>query len=398
MQHFSRAPLAFLAMLAASVPATAHEAKEKVLYSFTGNEGVYPEAELLRGADGNFYGTASGGGGGSCPGGCGTVFKVTPHGKETSIHTFTGDDGGYPLAELIADSAGNLYGTTYLGGKHIAGTVFKVAPDGTTTVLHHFKGSDGARPFAGLIFDRRGNRFGTTSRGGANGDGTIFEITRRGKEKVLYSFTGGSDGVSPIGTLLRDSAGNLYGTATNGGTDCDGTGQGCGIVFKLAPDGNETVLYRFEGGNHGAHPAAGLVMDKSGALYGTTNNGGVDCDSSGDTCGTAFKVDAAGNETGLHTFTGGSDGAYPKSRLLIDSNGNLFGTTAAGGAGGGECGCGVVFELTSKGAEKILHTFISGDGHGPFAGLIQDPLGNFYGTTDVGGTYSWGTVFKVRHR
>jgi uncharacterized repeat protein (TIGR03803 family) len=392
------APLALASVLATFVPAAAHEAKEKTLYSFTGNQGVYPEAELLRDAQGNLYGTASGGGGGNCPGGCGTVFKVTPRGKETTLHAFTGDDGGYPLAELISDSAGNMYGTTFLGGKHIAGNVFKLAADGTFGVIHDFKGSDGARPFAGLIFDPKGNLFGTTNSGGANGDGTIFEITRKGKEKVLYSFAGGGDGASPIGTLLRDSAGNLYGTATNGGIDCDGSGQGCGIVFKLAPDGTETVLYRFEGGDHGAYPAAGLVMDDAGALYGTTNNGGVDCDGSDTPCGTVFKLNANGNETGLHTFVGGSDGSFPKSRLLIDGDGNLFGTTTSGGAGGGDCGCGIVFEVTAKGTEKIVHTFTESGGHGPFAGLIQDPLGNFYGTANVGGTYSWGTVFEVRHR
>lgn len=398
MQHLSKAPLALLAVLAAIVPATAHEARERLIYSFTGNQGVRPESELLRDAQGNFYGTASEGGSSKCPGGCGTVFKVTPSGEETTVHTFTGDDGGYPYGQLIADSAGNLYGTAEEGGRHIAGTVFKIAPDGTTTVLHHFNGSNGARPIAGLIFDRHGNLFGTTSRGGAHGQGTVFEITRRDKERLLYSFVGGSDGTSPLGTLLRDSSGNLYGTTSQGGIDCDGTGPGCGIVFKLTPDGTETVLYRFEGGDHGAYPVAGLVMDETGTLFGTTNNGGVDCDGSGSGCGTVFKVDATGNETGLHTFVGGSDGAYPRGRLLIDAKGNLFGTAAAGGAGGGECGCGVVFELTSKGVERILHTFVSGDGHGPFAGLIQDPLGNFYGTTDGGGTYSWGSVYKVRHR
>ncbi|HEY1961082.1 MAG TPA: choice-of-anchor tandem repeat GloVer-containing protein [Rhizomicrobium sp.] len=398
MQHFVKTSLALLAMLAAIVPVAAHAAREKLIYSFTGNEGVYPDSELLRDAQGNFYGTASGGGSSNCLGGCGTVFKVTPRGKEITVHAFTGDDGGYPYGQLIADSAGNLYGTAERGGKHIAGTVFRIAPDGTTTVIHHFNGSDGSRPDAGLIFDHRGDLFGTTSRGGANGFGTVFEIRRAGKEKLLYSFAGGTDGAFPLSTLLRDSAGNLYGTTSQGGIDCDGTGQGCGTVFKLGPDGIETVLYRFKGGNHGANPIAGLVKDDAGALYGTTRTGGIDCNGSGDTCGTVFRVDAGGKETVLHTFAGGSDGAYPRGRLLIDANGNLFGTTPAGGAGGGECGCGIVFKLTSNGAEKILHTFISGDGHGPFAGLIQDPLGNFYGTTDVGGAYSWGTVFKVRHR
>ncbi len=397
----SKAPLALLFTLPVFVPVAAHAAKERVLYSFNGaGNGGFVEAELIMDAQGNLYGTAEEGGSTGCGGGgCGTVFKVTPDGQETTLHIFSGDDGAFPIAELIADSAGNLYGTTYNGGAHVAGTIFKVTPAGRMRVIYSFTGkSDGSNPFSGLIADEAGNFYGTTTSGGAYRKGTVFKITPRGKERVLYSFAGGTDGVYPIGTLLRDSAGNFYGTATIGGADCDGTGFGCGIVFKLTPGGQETVLYRFQGGDHGANPGAGLVMDQTGALYGTTNNGGVVCDDSGATCGTVYKLDANGNETGLHTFTGGSDGAYPKSRLLMDAAGNLFGTTAGGGAAGGECGCGIVFKMSRHGAEKILHTFSQSDGHGPFAGLIPDAAGNFYGTTDVGGQYAYGTIFKIRNR
>ena len=262
---------------------------------------------------GNLYGTASAGGSTNCQNsGCGTVFKLTPKGKETTLHAFTGDDGAFPIAELAADSAGNLDGTTYSGGANIAGSVFKITPGGRTMIIHNFGGTgDGANPYAGLVSDGAGNFYGTTTGGGAHGSGTVFKITPHGKETVVYSFAGGSDGVYPIGSLLRDSIGNLYGTASNGGLDCDGTGFGCGIVFRLTPRGKETVLYRFEGGDHGADPAAGLVMDEGRSLYGTTNNGGIACDDSGATCGTVFKLDFSGKETGLHTFMGGSDGAYP---------------------------------------------------------------------------------------
>jgi uncharacterized repeat protein (TIGR03803 family) len=384
------------------VPAVSQAAKEGVTYSFTGGaDGGSPEAGLYRDANGNLYGVTEEDGSGGCGGGgCGTVFRVSPGGREKTLHTFNGDDGAYPIAELNADGAGNLFGTAYLGGQHGGGTIFRVTPKGKTKVIHNFKGgSDGARPFAGLVSDDAGNFYGTTANGGAADAGTIYKLTPDGKESVLYAFAGGKDGVYPIGALLRDSNGFLYGTATNGGIDCDGTGIGCGIVFKLSPDGKETVLYRFEGGDHGANPAAGLAMDSSGDLYGTTNNGGMVCDDSGATCGTVYKLDNSGKETGLHTFIGGKDGSYPKSRLLIDASGNLLGTTSSGGAAGGECGCGIAFRITPGGALKILHTFgTDTDGRFPFAGLITDGNGHYFGTTNTGGDSSWGTVYKLTIR
>jgi len=394
MNRISRAALLAAAALAL-VPAAASAAKERVIYSFTGASGYSPEASLIVGADGNLYGTTEEGGSESC--GCGVVFKVTPDGKETVLHSFNGDDGAYPIAELTADAAGNFYGTANRGGASGAGSVFKVTPTGKTKIIYNFHGgSDGSDPFAGLVADDAGNFYGTTTRGGAHDSGTVFKLTPAGVETVLYAFAGGSDGFYPIGTLLRDSSGNLYGTATNGGLDCDSTGFGCGIVFKLTPEGKEKVLYRFEGGDHGANPAAGLAMDARGNLYGTTNNGGIVCDDSGATCGTVFKLTPNGKETGIHVFQGGADGSYPKSRLLLLPDGNLYGTTAGGGAAGGECGCGIVFRMSRKGAEKILHTFAQDDGHDPFAGLVQDAAGNFYGTAAAGGAAGgYGAVFEL---
>jgi len=374
------------------IPVTAKAARVKVLHNLIGpHDGASPEASLYRDAQGNLYGVNEVGGSDACfNSGCGTVFKLSPKGKETTLHVFTGDDGAYPIAELTADSAGNLYGTTNNGGANIAGTVFKVVPNGKTTIIYNFTGgADGGNPYAGLVADDSGNFYGTTTGGGASDAGTVFKITPGGKETVIYSFAGGSDGLSPIGSLLRDSGGNFYGTATNGGIDCDGSGFGCGIIFKVTPTGVDTVLYRFEGGDHGADPAAGLIMDEAGTLYGTTNNGGdVNCD-----CGVVFKLTPDGVQTALHVFTGGSDGGNSKSRLVMDASGNLYG--AAGLGGGGDCGCGVLFKMKPKGAMKILHTFNGSDGGFPVAGMIMDAAGNFYGTTAGGGSDSDGTVFKL---
>jgi uncharacterized repeat protein (TIGR03803 family) len=369
---------------------------EQVFYNLNGpHDGASPEASLYLDAQGNFYGTNEVGGSQACfNSGCGTVFKLSPAGKETTLHIFTGDDGAYPIAELTPDPAGNLYGITNNGGLNVAGTVFRVTPSGKFRTLYNFTGGpDGDNPNAGLLADNdSGNFYGTTTGGGALGFGTVFRITPRGRERVIYSFIGGLDGVEPIGALLRDSSGDFYGIATNGGLDCDGSGQGCGVVFKVTPKGREKVQYRFQGGNHGADPAAGLVMDANGTFYGTTNNGGnADC-----SCGVVYKLTAKGQETALHVFTGGSDGGNPRSRLVMDAQGNLYGTAASGGAA--DCGCGVLFSITPSGTMKILHTFEGNDGGFPFAGMIMPAAGTFYGTTAGGGTFADGTVFKLTVR
>jgi uncharacterized repeat protein (TIGR03803 family) len=400
----SRAPLTLLVTLAVLVPATAEANREKVLYSFAGGrDGAFTQAGVIVDAHGNFYGTTQEGGSTGCGGGgCGTVFKLTPRGNETVLHVFTaGTDGAYPVLGLVADSAGNLYGTTLNGGGNCqCGTVFKVKPDGKESVLYDFAGgSDGAFPVAGLIADGAGNFYGTTGGGGIDcngtgeGCGTVFRITPRGRENVLYAFKGGNDGIYPAAGLLPGSPGIFYGTTANGGTDCDGTGQGCGTIFELTVKGAETVLYAFKGGNHGAYPAAGVIEDGAGNFYGTTNNGGVDCDGSGAGCGAVFELAANGKETGLHVFMGGSDGAYPKDAPVMDSAGNLYGTTVEGG---GANDGGVVFRVKPGGRETIIYSFSGGaDGGGPFAGLIMDASGNLYGTTYVGGADGDGTVFKL---
>jgi uncharacterized repeat protein (TIGR03803 family) len=310
--------------------------KEKVLHSFsqTDGDGAFPwYGTLARDSSGNLYGTTITGGvaGELC---CGTIFKVTAAGKETVLYRFTGDNGdGFPQAGVVRDSSGNLYGTTQNGGPSNAGTVFKVDPSGRKTILYSFTGStDGAYPMAAVVLDAKGNLYGTTSGGGLysfGGYGTVFKVDPAGKETVLYTFMGANDGSSPEAGVIRDSQGSLYGTTNLGGTEAAGT------VFTVDLQGHETVLHNFAGGSDGWLPLGGsLVRDSAGNLYGTTPQGGSN------DFGVVFKIDTKGNETALHNFSG-SDGKIPYGTLFLDRAGNLYGTTYEGGAYGG----GVVFKI-----------------------------------------------------
>ena len=341
---------------------------ETVLHRFNGNDGFYPTSILILDAAGNLYGTTQGGG---LYGG-GTVFRLTlgANGKwsERVLHSFGGpDDGTTPFAGVTFDSAGNLYGTTHSGGipsdcpaQQGCGVVFKLTPgtkgQWTETVLYRFKGDDGANSTAGVTFDAAGNLYGTTESGGdyrscLYGCGTAFELTprRKGKwaETVLHKFTAGSDGAFPFAALIFDPAGNLYGTAVEGG-DANCYSGGCGVVFKLTRGGKggwkETVLYSFSQISEGNGPVL-LICDTSGNLYGAT--------SFGDGYGNVYKLtpNATGgwSETVLFSFNGGSSGWSPTG-LIVDTQGNLYGTTAAGGnpksrGCQGDNGCGLVFEL-----------------------------------------------------
>ena len=297
-------------------------------------DGGYPEAGVAVDANGNLYGTAFfGGTGAGCDiyfNGCGVVYQVAPGGTETVLHSFGGAlDGWNPTANLVLDAKGNLYGTTPYGGAYGNGSVFEVNAAGQETILHSFAGgSDGARPNAGLTWDSSGNLYGTTQYGGngcssnAHGCGTVFEISSAAQETVLYAFADGIDGASPLSGVALDSAGNIYGTTWLGGT------YNFGTVFEIDHGGGERVLYSFAGGNDGANPIGGLVFDLAGNLYGITPAGGAD------TCGVIFEVDVAGDEEVIYTFTGGLDGADPYATLIVDASGNLYGTTPAGGVGG----------------------------------------------------------------
>jgi uncharacterized repeat protein (TIGR03803 family) len=275
----------------------------------------------------------------------------------TVLHRFKGSptDGAQPVSGLIRDSAGNLYGTTSVGGPSTgatnAGVVFKLDKTGET-VLHSFTGgADGASPTAGVIQDSAGNLYGTTRYGGSSsrcsyGCGVVFKLDTTGTETVLYSFTGGADGDAPNAGVIRDSAGNFHGTTYTGGIVTHSCSSGCGVVFKLDTTGTETVVHRFGGPTDGANPTAGLIGDSAGNLYGTTYNGGA----SG--AGVVFKLDTTGTATVLYNFTGKADGGNP-SGVIRDSAGNLYGTTSAGGIVNQTCtfGCGVVFKLDTTGTE-----------------------------------------------
>ena len=247
--------LAFATVLELGVVATpsvhAQTYREKLLYSFTGTtDGASPEASLVRDRAGNLYGTALLGGDPSCTqwqgNSCGVVFEVTKTGKETVLYSFTGTpDGASPYAPVVRDAAGNLYGTTYAGGvSGGCGAVYEVTDTGNESVLFSFNGTDGCQPDSGLIRDKAGNLFGTTGDGGPSGYGTVFKLDTSGTETVLHFFSGLPDGESPIAGLARDTKGNLYGTTFNGGS-------GYGTVFKVDANGTETVLYSFTGGTDG---------------------------------------------------------------------------------------------------------------------------------------------------
>jgi uncharacterized repeat protein (TIGR03803 family) len=323
------------------------------------------------------------------------------------LHSFTGKDGEYPTAGLISDASGHLYGTTSGFSNRNHGTVFKLSGAGgkwTRTVLHYFTGKDdGCGPLGGLIFDAAGNLYGTTSGCGASGQGTVFELSPGGNGKwkltVLHSF-GVSDhlGYSPYAGLIFDTSGNLYGTTFQGGI------HGLGTVFELAPRANgkwlSAALHAFGNAGDGAEPMAGLVFDAAGNLYGTTFTGGPRPADAG----TVFKLSKGLNgwkETILYKFCSlqnCTDGSQPQASLVLDKAGNLYGTTAQGGLAGG-CsdtnGCGTVFRLTpAKGQwkETVLYVFKGGsDGATPLAGLIFDAAGNLYGTTEFGGNLTCST-------
>jgi uncharacterized repeat protein (TIGR03803 family) len=384
--------------------ADAAAASYQVLYNFCSQsgcaDGAEPNAGLVMDAAGNLYGTTWFGGITS-----GVVFKLAPDGSETVLRDFCQlqncPDGSSPAAGLVMDAAGNLYGTTVSGGSSDLGVVFglfhRPPPfEGYRyRLLYDFCAqsnvgcADGYWPYAGLIIDAAGNLYGTTAYGGDTscysglGCGTAFKLAPDGTETVLYSFCQGqqsncTDGYVPTTGLVMDAAGNLYGTTPSGGTN------NSGVVFKLAPDGTETVLYSFRQQSDcldGGYPYAGLVMDAAGNLYGTTKYCG------GSNIGVVFKLAPDGTETVLYSFgaQGGGDGGYPVAGLVMDAAGNLYGTTAYGGA----FGQGVVFKLAPDGTETVLYSFCAqsgcADGANPVAGLVMDAAGNLYGTTVYGG-------------
>jgi len=407
--------------------ATSATTQYRVLHAFgDGNDGAGLWAGVAVGAKGNLYGTTSGGG--TYKGGTAFELMPSPHGSwtEAILHNFNSgsQDGAGPFGGVILDAAGNLYGTTELGGgQYEYGTVFKLVPgpDGwTETILHRFGPHDKAgAPYAGVVIDGTGNLYGTA--------GAVFELSPTASgwtEKTLHRFCSWSDcrdGDAPLAGVILDAAANVYGTTEDGGIPCGSSG--CGVVYEIehGPNGwHEKVLHYFDNnGKDGVGPGVGaLFMDSTGALYGTTTGGGSHtCFANeghaisteprvgrfpGNTignCGTVFKLtkaaDGSWNEAVLYNFKGGSTGSGPGGGLVMDKSGNLYGTTIYGGAGGS----GVVYKLAPETKGKwrytLLHTFTGADGAQPDANLILDGKGNLYGTTATGGAYGGGVVFEI---
>ena len=395
----SLAVLSALLLIAAS-PAQA-QASETVLQNFDGKDGSGPNSRLTSDGAGNFYGTTPGGG----SAGDGTVYEVSPNDggwNETPIYSFGPQPaGGYTpdFSPVIFDHSGNLYGTAYGGGANFYGVVFELSPPGsnwTETVLYNFCPEGypcnvtGAYPIGGLIMDSKGNFYGTTSAGGANGIGTVFELSPSGgnwTEQVIYSI-GKSDRAAD--GLVMDASGNIFGITNS-------------TVFELTPSGNgwdATLIHNFKGS-----PKDGiggefctLVLDQAGNLYGTTTSGGKD------NAGTVYKLTpvVSGKKKGTYTEkvlysfkTNGKDGVGPSAGIVFDGAGNIYGTTI----GGGKYSAGTVYKLTPTGTggykEKILWSFNITDGNQPESSLILDSLGNLYGTTYAGGANGVGTAFEV---
>ncbi|MFZ0731195.1 MAG: choice-of-anchor tandem repeat GloVer-containing protein [Candidatus Sulfotelmatobacter sp.] len=309
------------------------------------------------------------------------------------LHTFNLTDGEFPYSGLARGSDGYLYGTTFAGGTVGCGTVFKISTSGNFKSIYSFAGgTDGCNPQASVIRDSAGNLYGTTESGGASNVGTVFKIDRSGRESVFYAFQGGSDGASPITDLVRDKSGNLYGTTASGGgsTVC---AQGCGIAFKIDPSGKETILHAFTGGVDGG-PSGGLVQDSAGNLYGPGFIGGLYG------YGNIFEIDSAGNLSVLLSFGPGlnANGDYPWNDLAFGPGAILYGTTYEGGDLNA-CigfGCGVVFSF-SQGVETVIHSFGDppSDVSLPAGPIARDAVGNLYGAAGSGGPYDAGAVYKV---
>jgi uncharacterized repeat protein (TIGR03803 family) len=381
------------------------------LHSFNGTDGSTPNGGMLQATNGNLYGTAETGG----AYGMGTVFKINTNGTLTTIYSFCPGggvctDGEFPEAGLVQGTNGNFYGTTYDGGAPGActspngcGTVFKITPSGTLTTLHSFCSQsgcpDGENPSAGLIQGANGNFYGTMAYGGTYAQGTVFKITPGGVLTTLYSFCPGgypcTDGANPFAGLVQGTNGDFYGTTNVGGA------HGYGSVFKITPSGVLTTLYSFcaQGGcTDGAQPSAGLIQATNGRFYGTTQSGGDDTNCDGG-CGTIFKITPSGVLTTLYSFcpqSGCADGENPFAGLVQGTNGTFYGTTRYGGANNNN---GTIFKITPSGTLATLYNFCSqtncADGTNSQTALIQDTNGKFYGTTYLGGANNAGAIFRL---
>lgn len=344
------------------------------LFNFSGNS--TPNAELLVGSDGKLYGTTALGG----ARGSGSVFSITPAGELTTLYSFTGGtDGGDPEAALVLGANGNFYGTTRRGGILNAGTVFSITPAGVLTTIHLLNANEGSNP-ARLALGQDGNFYGVARLGGANNQGTLFRVTPSGGLTVLHVFDGGANGSDPSSGLTQGSDGSFYGTATRGGGGLYGT------IFRLTLAGQLTTLYTFSGGANGGLPYAGLALGQDGNFYGATQTLG------GNGYGTIYRFSLTGGLTTIHSFAVNTEGSSISTTLALGSDGNFYGVARQAGS----FGYGTVFSATPTGAVTVLYNFRrSEDGVIPVAGLVQGSDGNFYGTTNLGGLYNYGTIFRM---
>ncbi len=348
------------------------------IHLFNANEGANP-ARLALGQDGNFYGVARLGGANNQ----GTLFRLTPAGGLTVLHVFDdGTNGSYPSSALTQGSDGNFYGTATRGGDGLYGTIFRLTLAGQLTTLHTFTGgANGGLPYAGLAVGLDGNFYGVTQVLGGNGYGTIYRFNATGGLTTIHSFAVNTEGNSASTTLALGQDGNFYGVARQAGS------FGYGTVFSATPAGAVTVLYNFRRSADGVIPTAGLVQGSDGNFYGTTNLDGLY------NYGTIFRMNAAGELTTLHSFANATDGGYPNASLVQGADGNLYGTTPQGGAGGG----GTVFRITPGGVLTTLHSFSGNadDGYTPVGALVLGRDGNFYGATRSGPNSTPGAIFRL---
>jgi uncharacterized repeat protein (TIGR03803 family) len=385
---------------------------------FDNADGYTPYSTLVQYSNGNFYGTTARGGANS---NAGTVFTVAPNGTLTTLYSFCSQpnctDGASPVPGLVLASDGNFYGTTFRGGSSQAcldgcGTVFKITPGGALTSLYSFCSqqdcADGSAPIGALVQGSDGNLYGTTWEGGVinssctNGCGTAFKVSLNGTLSTVHSFQG-VDGALPTGTLIQATDGNFYGTTSQGGAQQNCT-VGCGTVFKITPGGTLSTKYNFcsqQGCSDGTIPRAGLVQGTDGNLYGTTQYGGITNSDCSGGCGTVFKLTLSGALSTIYSFcaqSGCTDGSVPAAGLIQLSDGNFYSTTSQGGSL--DCNgasCGTAFKLTPSGSLTTLHTFIGppSEGYQSLAGLALGVDGNLYGTTNLGGAFNAGTVFRL---
>jgi uncharacterized repeat protein (TIGR03803 family) len=344
--------------------------------------GIHPQAGLTPGPDGNFYGTTRDGGTNNF----GTIFRLTAEGVLTSLFAFGGTNGSAPQAGLTLGQDGNFYGTTTLGGSSFLGTIFRFSTNGTLTTLVSFNGTNGANPQCQLVMDAAGNFYGTAPKqgpGGFNGSGTVFRVTTDGVLSTLIAFNNTNGAFADDG-LTVGADGNFYGTTANGGSHSAGT------VFRITPAGALTTLVSFNNTN-GAFPLGGLVLGPDGNLYGTTGFGGTNLNLA---FGTLFRVTTNGALTTLFSFHF-TDGSEPAAKMIFGRDGNLYGTTTFGGVESNGTGLGTVFRLTTNGLFTPLLLFQGTNGSGPQAPLALGLDGNLYGTTANGGTGGGGTIFRI---